>query len=170
MKVALYPAISLDGFIARKDGDSDWVTEEDEVMFEEEAKKAGCIIVGRKTFKQYEGEIYPIEGVKTYIVTSTPQAFEQSDSICYVPANAQKIRDMIAADGFTNALLAGGGETNGLFAQASMIDLVIVSIYPLVLGGGIRMLGSYEPRFKLRLTSSKLLGSGIVQNRYEVVR
>jgi len=56
-KIVFYPACSLDGYIARHDGDSAWVTEEDEQLFTQEVQKAGCVIVGSRTFKQYENII-----------------------------------------------------------------------------------------------------------------
>lgn len=52
-KVLFYPAICLDGFIAKLDCDSNWVTEEDEQIFAQEVQRACWFIVGRKAFEQY---------------------------------------------------------------------------------------------------------------------
>ena len=62
-------AISADGFIAKKDGNSDWVSPVDTLNFERAIKENRCIIVGRKTFEQYKEELYPIEGVTNIVVT-----------------------------------------------------------------------------------------------------
>ena len=47
-------AISVDGYVAKKDGDSDWVSPVDSVNFEQKIKETGCLIVGRRTFDQYQ--------------------------------------------------------------------------------------------------------------------
>lgn len=168
MKVIMYPAITLDGFIATNEGNSDWVTPADEQIFEDECKKAGCVIVGRTTFEQYKDQIYPIEGTVTYVVTSKAGDFESSDTIKFVRPDAAAICEQIAKDGFSAALLSGGGETNGLFAAAGKIDEAIISIYPQLLGSGVRMLGSAQAGLSLKLLDSQNIGDGVIQNRYKV--
>jgi dihydrofolate reductase len=170
MKIVWYPAITLDGYIASKDGDSNWVKQSDEKIFIQEAQNTGCVIVGRTTYEQYNETIYPIKGTKTYVVTTNPEQFTSTDAVKYISADADLICEIIGADGFTSALLSGGGETNGLFAAASKIDTVIMSIYPIMLGEGVRMLGSYMGSLELALKSFELIEDGVVQNRYEVVK
>lgn len=166
MKIILHPAITLDGFIADANGNSDYVTEQDGELFEAEVKKAGCTIVGMTTFQQYKDEIYPIGNTTTYVVTSKAGELKSTDKIKYVLPDAAKICEQIAKDGFETTLLSGSGETNGLFAAANLIDEAIVSVYPLVLGSGIKMFGSYIGQIQLDLISTKQLDGGVVQNRY----
>jgi dihydrofolate reductase len=166
MKIIWYPAITLDGFIATETGDSDWISEADDRMFEAEAKQAGCVVVGKTTFDQYKGSIYPIPNTTTYVVTNRANDLPQTQNIKYVGPDAEVICERIAKDGFASALLSGGGETNGLFAKAGKIDEAIISIYPVVLGSGIKMFGSYTPKLSLKLVSSQGIGEGVVQNRY----
>jgi len=52
MKIILHLALSADGFIAKLDGGSDWVSPSDETLFRKRAKMAGCLIVGKRTFEQ----------------------------------------------------------------------------------------------------------------------
>lgn len=62
MKLIWSPAVTLDGNIATSDGNSDWPTENDGKLFEVLVQKCDAVIVGRKTFEQYKGEVFPIEG------------------------------------------------------------------------------------------------------------
>ncbi len=166
MKVVLYPAITLDGFIAKTDGDSDWVTDGD--LFEEKAQELGCVIVGKSTFDQFRGEIFPIENTVTYVVTHSK--ISDVDDIHYVQGTAQYILDRIERDGHKNVLNAGGGEVNGLFASEGLLDEIIVDIYPLAFGEGIKLFGSYSIDLKLELLSSNQLKDGIIQNHYKVIK
>lgn len=73
MKITLYMATTIDGFIAKNDGDSDWVSPIDTDNFMAEINKRGCIIVGRTTYDQFLNDLYPIEGVINVVVTSHPE-------------------------------------------------------------------------------------------------
>lgn len=86
MKVTLYMAISIDGHIAKKDGDSDWVSEVDSKIFEKKIKEAGCIVVGRKTFDQYYGDLYPIEGVTNIVLTTDATRQDKNENVIFVPS------------------------------------------------------------------------------------
>lgn len=50
MKTILYMGISVNGYIAKEDGDSEWTSEEDLKGFYEQSKKAGNIIMGKNTY------------------------------------------------------------------------------------------------------------------------
>lgn len=168
MNIIWYPATSLDGYIATIDGNSDWVTPEDEDLFNKEVEKAGCVIVGRTTYEQYKGTIYPIANTKTYIVTSDPTKYESNEKVIFVAPNASKICERIERDGFTTVVLSGGGETSGLFAKAHKINEAIISIYPKFIGEGIKMLGSFSGLLNMELVSTKNLSGGVIQNRYKI--
>lgn len=107
MKIIFYPSISLDGFIANSSGDSNWVTDEDEQLFVQEVQKAGCVIVGNKTFDQYKGAIYPISGATTFVCTRQAKRLEETtdSDVQYINGDIKEIVEHIQAAGFTNAIL-----------------------------------------------------------------
>ena len=70
MKCTLYLAISINGLITRGATDSDWVSDEDEELFAEICAQAGCILVGRQTFDQYQGTVYPVPDTTHVVLTS----------------------------------------------------------------------------------------------------
>jgi dihydrofolate reductase len=169
-RIVFYPAISLDGFIAKADGDSDWVTPEDELLFAEEVRRSGCVIVGRRTFEQYDGKIYPIQGAMTFVCTARHQALQANPrpGVTYVGGEVQEIIREIEAAGFTSAVLSGGGDTNGRFAEARAINEMIVSFYPHIIGSGVSLFGGRRVQLNLELLETRKLGSGVVRNRYAV--
>ena len=167
MKVILYMATSIDGFIAKKDGDSDWVSETDTINFEKKVAETGCIVVGNKTFKQYKGEIYPIENVTNIILTSNSTLRSDNDDIVYVQSPADAL-NVASERGHDKVLLIGGGTTNGLFLKDKLIDELVLSVHPFILGNGIKLFENVESDINLQLLSQNELGEGLVQLHYKV--
>lgn len=169
MKVILYMAISIDGFVAKKNGDSDWVSEIDSVNFEQKIKEVGCIVVGRRTFDQYQGDLYPVEGVTNIVLTSDVSLKSKKNNVVYVQSPNDAIR-IAQEKNHDKALLIGGGTTNGLFLQEGLIDEMFLSVHPLILGDGIKLFENSEKDISLKLISQKELGEGLVQLHYRVIK
>jgi len=165
MIIVLYAAISADGFIATKDGDSDWV--KDDELFEKGVKEFGCVVLGRNTFRQYQGDIYPMEGVQHLVLTHKDAGLDTKySSVTYVtsPENAVK---KAAELGFDKLLVIGGGQCNGTFAAAGLLNEVWLDEHPLKLGSGIKLLGDYPGKLDLKLISSQKYPD-FVHNKYRV--
>jgi len=168
MEITLYMATSIDGFIATKDGDSDWVSDADVAIFDQHIQEKGCIILGRNTFEQYISDLYPVKGV-TNIVLSTTSPTYTFDNV-FVAQNPAEAVALAKEKGHTEALLIGGGKTNAAFLQAGLIDNVILSIHPLILQDGIRLFEGAEHAVTLESTGIKELGEGLVHVYYDVKR
>lgn len=167
MKVILYMAISADGFIAKKDGDSDWVSEADFPYFEKKINEAGCIIVGRKTFDQYYDDLYPIEGVTNIVLTTNSTVPAKNHNVIFADSPRQALQ-IAQQKGLKKVLLIGGGHVNGAFIQENLIDELFLSVHPLILGEGIKIFESFNKQVELALVSSKLVEEGLVQLHYAI--
>lgn len=169
MKVIMYPAITLDGFIADLNGECySWISEEDEALYEQKIADAGCSLVGRKTYEQYI-EDYPAENGSTTFVYTHSTDYEDTEKVKFVHGTPQEVLDQIAEQGFSEVILTGGGELNGSFAEAGHINEIIVSIYGVTLGEGIPLFGSHKPKLNLELLSSTQNVPGVVKNHYSVM-
>jgi len=170
MKLTIYNAISIDGFIAKEGRDSDWVSEVDVPYFEKAIKNAGCIIMGRKTFKQYEGELYPFEGVRNIVITRNPEEIGKYPNVMATQNSPKQIRDMLENLGHKAAIIAGGGETNASFLQARVVDEIILSVHPIIIGKGIKLFELEDSIFGVELEkiSVKELTEGLIQITYRV--
>ncbi len=163
-------AISADGFIAKKNGDSDWVSPVDTVNFKKAMEEHGCIIVGRKTFDQYQDEIYPVDGVTNIVITSDKSRKSDKPNVHFLTDSVEEIIEIIKQKGHDRALLIGGGTTNASFLKAGAIDEMILSVHPLILGNGIKLFESDEVSVKLELISETKLEEGLIQARYQVLK
>ncbi|KXK09226.1 MAG: Dihydrofolate reductase [Microgenomates bacterium OLB22] len=166
MKITLYMAISIDGFIAKSNGDSDWVSETDADLFEKSIHNAGCIILGHRTYKQYLHDLYPIEGVTNIVLASHPQNSEFKN--VFFAQSPQEAIHIANSQGHTEALLIGGGRTNAAFLNENLIDAIILSVHPLILQDGIRLFEGNENMVPLEQTMMKEIGDGLVHLYYNV--
>lgn len=165
----MYPAITLDGFIADLNGECySWISDEDEALYDEAIKAAGCALVGRKTYDQYIDD-YPAKNGSTTFVYTTRAGMQDQEKVKFVGGTPQEVLKKIEELGFSEVILSGGGELNGTFAEAGLIDEIIISIYNVTLGEGIKLFGSHKPKLQLKLIDTTQSVPGVVKNHYEVL-
>ena len=170
MKVIWSPAVTLDGNIAKADGNSDWPTETDGNQFHELIKKCGCVIVGKNTFEQYRGEVFPVEGAVTFVWTHHPETGEKQEGVEYISGSPKEVVSGIEKKGYQECVLAGGSTTNDAFVGAGLVDEITATIYPLLFGSGMRLLSGDGVDIELELIDSTNIGDGVIRNRYKVVK
>lgn len=162
VQVDLYAAVSADGFIARENGDTDWVA--DDELFEQTCKAYACVVMGRATFEEFGGP--PFDGVQWLVLSSNGRPREYKD-VRFVNSARQAI-DKAKAFGDSKLLIIGGAKTNRSFMEAGAVQKIMLDIHPLVLGGGIRLLGDYNGPRQLTLTSNETMSVGFTHLEYNV--
>jgi len=162
--VAISVATSVDGYLATLDGDSDWVLDDD--LFDKTAQEYGCIVVGGATFRQYEGDLYPITGLTNLVLTHETSRQDTKDTffISSVDEAIQKATEL----GHDKLLVVGGAKTNESFMRSGKVDSLFVDVHPLALGEGKRLLGDFTEPLQLKLTASKEYSEGFVHLEYSL--
>lgn len=168
MRLIWYPAVTLDGFIATAEGNSDWVIPDDDRLFTQLVQSAGAIVMGRRTFDQYHSHGNPFPKAKTYVLTNNHHLASNDPAVAFVTGGPLEVMRRLHADGYQQAVLSGGGDTNGLFARAGLIEEAWISVYPLTLGAGIPLFGGYPTALRLTLIETRELPGGVTHHRYEV--
>jgi len=168
MKVTIFNAISIDGFIATKEGNSDWANDVDE--FNLRISQADCIIVGRKTFEQFHGNLYPIKGVHNFIYTWHPDYLTKVEGVEAITGHPPKIIKDLRARGFKNILILGGSKTSTSFFKGGVVDELVLDIHPIILSEGIKLFTLPEAKMNLERISQKELNDGIIQITYNVIK
>jgi dihydrofolate reductase len=137
IKTILLMAQTLDGKIAKHaDHYPDWTGRADKQLFIRETRRAGAIIMGSRTFDTI-GK--PLPGRRNIIMTRNPERVSQWDNLVFTSLSPQSILEGLERDGFERVVLAGGARINTLFAEAGLIDEILVTITPLLFGRGIAM-------------------------------
>ncbi len=164
MKLTLYNAISIDGFIATKNGDTSWVNAIDWEVFEKLSYETKHLICGRTTYEEVlKNNDFDTNLIELYCLTTQPKENNEFKS-------PEDILKNLKSKSVDNALLIGGGITNASFLKENLIDEVILSIHPIILGDGVRLFEGEETKLDLEKISVTELGEGLVQVRYRVIK
>ena len=161
-KVILYIATSLDGFIAKKNGNLDWLTKYEstgeDYGFTQLCDRIGAVCVGGATFRQVEDTYM---GKEAYVFTRTPSS-DKAENIHFVDGDVKEVVKDIQND----IWLVGGGVLVNQFLEADLIDEYIVTVVPILLGEGIPLFPGKNPESRLTLSDVKHYPSGMVQLHY----
>ena len=168
-KVSLFIASSLDNFIAREDGGIDWLFTDGDYGYKEFYDSMDTVLMGRKTYETAVKLGEQFSGKECYVFSRRPQRFSDKRNIHFEADPVGLTRRLVIEDG-KGIFLEGGGEIVSLFLNEDMIDLIILSIHPIVLGSGIPLFSSLKRQTNLKLLKSAVFESGLVQLRYHVLK
>jgi len=172
MKASVFIATSLDGFIARQDGALDWlpVNGGEPHGYDEFMATVDAIVIGRKTFETVMTfDAWPY-GKKPVVVLSTRMSELKvpEGAVCDVMAGApHEIVTRLAQRGLQH-LYIDGGETIQGFLRAGLIQRLIVTRIPVLLGSGIPLFGSLSHDIRLEHVATRSYPSGMVQSEYVI--
>lgn len=169
MKVTVYMAQSLDGFIARDTGQEDFLSTLNWDTFERLAEETGCFVLGRttyKTVKQWDNHSY-IDVDATRLVVTTNNEYSLDDG--YLRATSPKdALEKAKQEGYDEALIIGGPHLNQSFFDTNLVDELIININPVLIGEGKSFLPNDVEDIDLNLRSMNLLRQDILRLRYQV--
>lgn len=175
-KVILYIASSLNGKIAKPDGDIGWLEsmpnpDNSDHGYAEFMQDVDTTIQGYSTYAQIRGwDIeFPYAGLKNYVVTSKPdrEPYEHVEFIVGDPT--QKVKELVGLPG-KNIWLIGGGRLNGVFLNAGLIDEIRVFVIPIVLDEGIEIFEGLHEDVMLGSPEVVPHSTGAVELRYSIER
>lgn len=165
-KIILYIATSLDGFIAKEDGNIDWLTKYEnsgeDYGFKELYDTIGTVLVGGTTYKQIE-DAY--KGKEVYVFSET-KSKQKADNVHFVSGDVKEIVHDLKLGNNKNIWLVGGAALVNQFLNADLIDEYIITIIPILLGKGISLFQGKNPESNLTVFNVKQYDSGLVQLRY----
>jgi dihydrofolate reductase len=170
-RVCYSVAMSLDGYIAGPNGESDWIVIDPEIDFGELYRRFDTVLMGRKTFEvaAARGGSGAIPGMKTVVVSRTLRPGDHP-GITLVADRVEETVARLRAEPGKDIWLFGGGSLFRSLLTAGLVDAVEVTMVPVLLGGGVPLLPSPAPRVKLRLVGSKAYQTGIMALDYAVER
>ena len=165
-KVILYVASSVDGYIAGPKGEVDWLFHDQGYGYAAFIVDVGAVLMGRITYEEVLrlGD-YPFSDMEGYVFSRT-RAGEGDDKVRFLAGN---IPDMVAdlKEGLDkNIWLVGGGQLTREFLQHDLIDEVVLSIHPTILGEGIPLFPPATPMRGLTLISCQTYDTGLAQLTY----
>lgn len=182
MKSTVFIATSLDGFIARANGAIDWLPTDDpsspdaprveEHGYEALMNSVDALVMGRNTFELVlTFDPWPYGSKPVIVLTSRPLMLPP-----HLPNTVEQLNLPPAAliDELTRRgmhhLYIDGGVTIQRFLAAGLIDQLIITRIPILLGAGIPLFGPLPQDIRLHHVSTRSFASGLVQSEYLVIQ
>ena len=161
-KVILYIAMSLDGYIADKDGGVGWLggdgSDPDHPgSYPEFIETIDTIILGYTTYQQIVSElspdVWPYKGKKAYILTH--RKLECSDEIIFSNKTPSRLITDLKHENGKDIWICGGASIVNQLLDDNLIDRMCLSLIPTLLGDGIRLFSKHEKETSWKLISTQ---------------
>jgi dihydrofolate reductase len=172
MKTAAYIGTSLDGFIAKKDGDIDWLiqfeNEEVNQNYENFISKIDAIVIGRGTFEKvltFPTWPYP---KKVFLLSNYIKQIPDNlkEKVTILSMKPKEILDYLSNKGFSN-IYVDGGKVIQSFLKENLIDELIITRVPILIGNGIPLFGELDNDLQFKHIQTNVYSNGLVKSQYK---
>ncbi|WP_018127147.1 dihydrofolate reductase family protein [Balneola vulgaris] len=182
MKCSVYIAVSVDGYIARKDGSLDWLpgadpneqsnTPAEDYGYHAFIQSVDALVMGRNTFEMIQSFgswPYPMD---VFVLTNRPldKLPDGVTNIYAVQGSPSDVVEQIQQKGHQH-LYIDGGDTIQQFLKANLISELILTKVPVLIGQGISLFGDSDlgKDIPLKHLSSQSYENGFVQSHYQII-
>lgn len=171
-KLFLNIAMSMDGYIANLDDDLSFLSivekPGEDYGYVEFISTIDTVIIGRKTYDWVSKNVgFPHTDKETFVITRCPKP-KKNKIVFYTGDLIKLVRSLKVKKGH-GIFCDGGAEIVNLLFENKLIDELIISIIPVLLGNGKKLFNDGRPEQKLILTNSKIFDSGLAQLHYQVI-
>ncbi len=170
----VFIAVSLDGYIARNDGDIDWLLQRDDPEeyhgYLEFIADKGAIVMGRGCYEKastldpwpYDRPVVVLS--RQLVDAPVPEALEGKVRFSSRPPREEM--QELARQGVRRVYVDGGQVVQSFLRDGLIADMVITTI-PVLIGSGRPLFGALSRDIDLKLESSRSFPSGLVQSTYQ---
>jgi dihydrofolate reductase len=170
-KIKLYITASLDGYIARHDGDLDWLMEfpnpsKEDYGYKEFFASIDTVIMGGRTYRDIMcmDVVWPYKDKATYIITRNPVI--ERDNVNFITENIIETISQLRKEEGKDIWLVGGGELTTILLNQNLVDEMIITYIPVILGNGISLFPNNPKESKWSLSDSQTFENGINKITY----
>jgi dihydrofolate reductase len=173
-KVILYIAASLDGYIAKPNDDLSFLEmvyqKSEDYGYSNFIQSVDTVIVGRKTYDWVMSQVkeFPHADKESYIITRT--ARPGKGNVHFYSGNLKELVTKLKNKPGKNIFIDGGAEIVNALLNYNLIDELIISIIPVLLGDGLHLFKNGRIEQKLKLIASKSFKKGLVQLHYTIAK
>lgn len=172
-KIILYIATSIDGYIAKSDGNLDWLTQfpnptNEDYGYSELLSNCESIIVGSRTFTEiskFDIE-WPYSNFKTYVISRQKNFEINTPNTELYSGDLKGVINYLITNTSKNCWVVGGGKLVESLLNQNLIDEMIISIIPVLIGNGIPLFHKSSSESTWGLVNTKKYDSGVVTLTY----
>jgi dihydrofolate reductase len=171
MKTIVYIGTSLDGFIARKDGEIDWLVKFEKPVRDDYRKfisQIDAVVIGRGTFeKVLTYPSWPYEK-KVFVLSTRLKRIPDKlrGKVTVLSMKPRELLDYLSDDGFSN-IYVDGGKVIQSFLKEDCIDEMIITKAPVLIGSGIPLFGHLDQDLPFKHVRTKVYANGLVKSHYK---
>lgn len=171
-KVILYIAMSLDGYIADRKGNVDWLAGQDDAGEQIDTygafiNEVDTVVMGWNTYRQITTELspeeWPYQGLTTYVITHRRQP--SSADIRFVQEEPCSLVRRLREEQGRAIWICGGSRIIQPLVREDLLDVYHISVIPTILGAGLPLFAEISQKIKLKLRSTQVY-NGIVESVY----
>jgi dihydrofolate reductase len=171
MMVSVFVGTSVDGFIARPNGDLDFLPPGggEPHGYDEFIATVDAIVLGRKTFETVLGmEQWPYADKRVVVLSSRQLDLSRARGVVEQMAGSPAEILSQLASGNTRHVYVDGGVTIQGFLRAGLVQRLVITHVPVLIGNGIPLFGSLPRDIQLHHTATRHYPSGLVQSEYQI--
>jgi len=172
MKKLVYIGTSLDGYIARKDGNIDWLVQfaNDEAVnaYNEFMTQIDVIVMGRGTFeKVLTFPSWPYEK-KVFVLSTTIKQVPANlkEKVTVLSMKPVELVNYLSGKGFSGVYIDGGKVIQS-FLKEDLIDELIIAKAPILIGSGIPLFGNMDTDLSFKHMRTNAFSNGLVMSYYK---
>lgn len=172
-KISLFIATSLDGYIAKPNDDLSFLKivekEGEDYGYLQFTSTIDTLIIGRKTYDYVLKEIgashYDNGKRDVYVITRTPK--EKVGRTTFYSGDLTELVKQLKSKAGQDIYCDGGAEIINELLKNDLIDELIISIIPVLLGSGTRLFKDGRPEQLLEFITAKTFDTGLTQLHYK---
>jgi dihydrofolate reductase len=172
MTVSVFVGTSVDGFLARPNGDLDFLPAEggEPHGYDEFIATVDALVIGRKTFETVLAfPEWPYGDKRVVVLSSRPLDFSgvRGGVVEQMAGPPAEIVSKLAASGAHHLYVDGGITIQG-FLRAGLVERLVITRVPVLIGAGIPLFGVLPHDLRLRHVATEHYPSGLVKTEYHV--
>jgi len=172
MKITYYVASSLDGYIAKNDGDVSWLDDlgisMEEAGYEQFYSSVDALVMGRKTYEMIVSFGQWPYGDKPVWVCSSKTIKPVKDCNLHTGSSPEDTYNAALGLNIKHLWLVGGGSLASSFLTNKLLTNVYLSLMPIVLGSGIKLFSHLPSPVKIITENVNSHKSGMIQLDYKI--
>jgi len=160
-------AASIDGYMEGPNGETDWILIDEKLDFDEYFRRFDTFFFGRKTYEKAVSMFSkPTKGITNYVFSNT--LTEAAENFVLINRNVPEWVRAFRQQPGKDIALYGGANLLATFLNWQLVDEIVVSYIPVLLGAGKPMVDVLQQRVPLAFNSSRRYGNGTLVISYTV--
>jgi len=173
VRASVFIGTSVDGFIARRNGDFDFLPPDggEPHGYNEFMASVDTLVIGRKTFETVLSfPEWPYGKKRVVVLSSQPLDFSRVKGgvVEQMAGSPKEIVSQLEASGARHVYV-DGGDTIQRFLREGLIQRITITRVPVLIGDGIPLFGVLSQDVRLRHVTTQHYPSGLVKSEYEVL-